>query len=75
MTRVDAFFVQGKEMGSHGYSRTFTVGVVAASLEDALKAFRVCHPDATLWGISHRGQIEIITTDAANGTISGEEVQ
>lgn len=75
MTRADAFFIQGKEKGSNGYTRTFTVGVVAVSLEDAIVAFRVCHPDATLWGISHRGQIEIITTDAANGTVSGEEVK
>jgi hypothetical protein len=74
MTRVDAFLVQGTDIRPDGETRTFTIGVVASGLEDAIKAFRVCHPDAKLWGISHRSRIEIITADAANGTVSGEEV-
>jgi hypothetical protein len=64
-SRTDAFVIRAHIKNDRGYNQSLRVGVVAVDLEDAIKAFRVYYPDATLWTISHGGQIEIITSDAA----------
>jgi len=57
-------------MKRHGngnfYPTTISCGVVATSIEDAIATFKAEHPDATLWTVSHRGKIEIITPSAVS---------
>jgi len=43
---------------------TIRCGIVAVDIEDAITAFKRAHPNAILWTVSHRGQIEVITSDA-----------
>ena len=64
-TRTDAFIVRAHIKNDRGYNQSLRVGVCAVDLEDAIRAFREFYPDATLWTVSHGGQIEVITSDAA----------
>ena len=73
----------GKKVDENGVKAVLTAAGVAAdesrvkaliaalegvSIEDAIKAFKEAHPSATLWTVSHRGQIEIITSSAMEVT-------
>ena len=65
MTRTDAFSISAQEPmeGKQYVQRCHTI-VVATDIEDAIRSFKAMHPAAILWTVSHRGQVEVITSDA-----------
>jgi hypothetical protein len=69
--RCDAFCITGQIKNDSGYTVTIHCGVIAVDIEDAIRAFKSEHPDAKLWTISHRGGIEIITSDAIRAAGGG----
>ena len=55
-----------------GRSWIRTYGVVGVGQEDVIRAFRQAHPEASLWTISYRAQIETITPDAVYAVVFAE---
>ena len=67
MQRVDSFMVSATEPRKYPsgiHNVTIRCGIVAVDIVDAITTFKRAHPDATFWTVSHRGQIEVITSDA-----------
>lgn len=46
------------------YKNNVRCGVIALDAEDAMRAFKLAHPDATVWTTSHQGRVDVISKQA-----------